>query len=331
MADLPLTLALSDNARTRPILDGRVNPDGVRFSPTMLHPSEMFWRQLKFEAFDVSEMSISSFLISLSRGRKSWVALPVFTTRRVFHTTILVRADPGIERPADLAGKRVGVPEYQQTWAVWSRGVLLEEFGVRPEDITWFMERGEDHSHGATTGFTPPPGVTIHQIPPTSDIGRMMLDGELDATLLYLNAPNLVDRSVADLSKSPLIRTLFPDPAAEARRYYRKTGVYPINHLLVVRRSLFEAQPWIGPAIYAAFAEAKAIADATFRAELAPFHDLGLVEALSPADFSADPMAYGVAANRTVIETVARYVHEQGLADRRMAIEEIFAPNILGT
>ncbi len=307
-APLRLSLALSDNARTRPLLDGRVTPEGIRFDGQALHPSEMFWRQLSFEEFDVSELSISSFLIGLSRGRTTWLALPVFTTRKVFHTTVQVRVDSGIEVPADLAGKRVGVPEYQQTWAVWSRGVLAEEFGVDPRTIEWFMERGPDRSHGAATGFTPPPGVTVRQIAPETDIGRMLLAGELDATLLYLNQPNAVDRSTIDLDASPDIRTLFPDPEAEARRYRAKTGIHPINHLAVVRRSLVEEQPWIARAVYDAFVEAKALAD------------------------GADgPDPYGVSANLKTIQTIARYVHDQGLADRRLGVEEIFAPETLAT
>src|SRR6202521_6196478 len=144
---LELSIALSDNERTRPLLEGRVVPQGIRLVPTMVHPSEMFWRQLRFAEFDVSEMSMSSLLISTARGASPgptpWVALPVFTTREFFHTRILVRADAGIAAPADLRGKRVGVPEYQQTAAIWGRGVLENEFGVRPRDMEFFMERGD--------------------------------------------------------------------------------------------------------------------------------------------------------------------------------------------
>src|SRR6202521_4045774 len=135
---LELSIALSDNERTRPLLEGRVVPQGIRLVPTMVHPSEMFWRQLRFAEFDVSEMSMSSLIIAVSRGASPgptpWVALPVFTTREFFHTRILVRADAGIAAPADLAGKRVGVPEFQQTAAIWGRGALENEFGVRPRD-----------------------------------------------------------------------------------------------------------------------------------------------------------------------------------------------------
>jgi 4,5-dihydroxyphthalate decarboxylase len=236
---LPLSIALSDNPNTRPLIDGAAAPEGIALTPTVVHPSEMFWRQLKFGEFDVSEMSMSSLVISTSRGPTPWVALPVFTTREFFHTRILVRADAGIAAPADLKGKRVGVPEYQQTAAIWARGALENEFGVAPREMEFFMERG-DKSHGGATGFKPPPGVTVNQIPASTNIGEMLTRGELDATLLYLTNPNLVDRSRIDLSADKRIRPLFADRAAEGRRYYAKTGLYPVNHTVVVRRTLIE-------------------------------------------------------------------------------------------
>ena len=198
----------------------------------------MFWRQLRFAEFDVSEMSMSSLIIAVSRGDTRWVAIPVFTMRKFFHTSIIVRTDSGIAAPADLRGKRIGVPEYQQTWAIWSRGVLQHEFGVHARDIEWFMERNPDKSHGGATGFTAPPGVRVNQIPPTTNMGEMLLRGELDGSLHYLVDNNLVDRSTVDVSG--VTRYLFPDPAAEGRRFYAKTGLFPINHTVVVRRSLLE-------------------------------------------------------------------------------------------
>src|SRR5579871_6108698 len=180
---LPLSIALSSNPNTRPLIDVVVASEGINLTPTVVHPSEMFWRQLKFGEFDVSEMSMSSLVISTSRGPTPWVALPVFTTREFFHTRILVRADAGIAAPADLKGKRVGVPEYQQTAAIWGRGVLENEFGVHPRDMEFFMERVPDKSHGGATGFRPPAGVTVNQIPASTNIGEMLVRGELDATL----------------------------------------------------------------------------------------------------------------------------------------------------
>src|SRR5579864_2951385 len=255
---LPLSIALSDNPNTRPLIDGDITPEGIELTPTAVHPSEMFWRQLRFAEFDVSEMSMSSLLIATSHGPTPWVALPVFTTREFFHTRILVRVDAGIAAPADLKGKRVGVPEFQQTAAIWGRGVLEHEFGVAPRDMEFFMERVADKSHGGATGFKPPAGVTVHQIPATTNIGEMLTRGELDATLRYLSGSNLVDRSRIDLATDPRVRPLFPDRTAEGRRYYAKTGIYPINHTVVVRRSLMEQHPWIALNLYAAFAAARA-------------------------------------------------------------------------
>src|SRR5437899_110753 len=211
---LELSIALSDNPNTRPLIDGHVEAEGIRLIPSAVHPSEMFWRQLRFGEFDVSEMSLSSLLISTARGPTPWVALPVFTTREFFHNRILMRVASGIAAPADLRGKRVGVPEYQQTAAIWGRGVLQHEFGVAAREIEWFMERTPDLSHGGATDFKPPAGVTVNQIPASTNIGEMLVRGELDATLLYLTHRNLVDRSRIDLSNDARFRPLF-DRAAE--------------------------------------------------------------------------------------------------------------------
>jgi 4,5-dihydroxyphthalate decarboxylase len=320
------SISLSENARTRPILDGSVRVPGARLLPTPLHPSEMFWRQLRYGDFDISEMSISSLLIAAARGDKDWVGVPVFTMRRFFHTGILVRAGAGIDRPADLHGRRVGVPEYQQTAAIWGRGVLQHEFGVAPSDIQWFMERGSDKSHGHATGFTPPPGVSVTPIASTTNIGEMLASGELDATLLYLNEPNLVDRSRRKLDGDDRVRPLFPDPLGEGRRYFQKVGFMPINHLLVIRRETYEQNPWLALNLYSAFLEAKAAAERTAKDVLAPYAATGLAPA-DPVGLQ-DPMPYGFKANQPVLETIARYVHEQGLTPERVDIAELFAPSV---
>jgi 4,5-dihydroxyphthalate decarboxylase len=329
MTDLTLSLALSDNAFTRPLLDGDVRAEGISLTPTALHPSEMFWRQLRFGDFDVSEMSMSSLLIATARGPTDWVALPIFTTREFFHTRILVRADAGIAAPADLRGKRVGVPEYQQTAAIWGRGALAHEFGVAPREIEWFMERGADKSHGGATGFVPPAGVRVTPIAAETNIGEMLMRGELDATLFYLADRNLVDRSRVDLSATAQVKPLFADRAAEGRRYYAKTGLYPINHTVVVRRSLLEQHPWIALNLFAAFGRAKERVAGRAQDYLRGFFALGLLGDDVSRALAADPMAYGVKAARPVLETIARYVYEQGLTPRVVGLEEIFAPSTL--
>lgn len=329
METLTLSIALSDNERTRPLAQGRYQPQGVRLIPTVVHPSEMFWRQLKYRDFDVSEMSLSSLFIATARGDRNWVALPIYTSRMFFHTGILVRADRGIDTPQDLRGKRVGVPEYQQTAALWSRGILEHEFGVSPREVEWFMERGPDKSHGGATGFKPPQGVRLNQIAPGTNIGEMLVKGDLDATLLYLNNRNLVDRSTLDLDAVDVIQPLFRDKQAETQRYFRKTGIYPINHAVVIKRELHERHPWLALNLYHAFVAAKNDVERETAATMQSYFDTGLVDPTGQQGLREDPKAYGMKASRKVIETISQYVHEQGLTDHRVGVEDLFAPSTL--
>src|SRR5579862_4772304 len=325
LMNLQLSIGITNNPRTWPILDGTVKVDGIDLIPTVLHPSELFWRQLHFAEFAVSEMSCSSFLIVIGQGDARFVGLPIFTTRRFFHTSILVRRAAGIDRPADLKGNRVGVPEYQQTAALWTRGVLQHEFDVHPKDIEFWMERTPDKSHGGATGFTPPPGVVVNQIPADKSIGSMMLAGELNAVLHYLSGRNLVDRSRADLASHPDFKYLFADPIAEGVRYYRKTGLFPINHQAVVRRDIFDKEPWVVLNLIKAFNRANEIANAQ-RLEHVDYH---LATGLLAGDAKTPLLHHGVKANRKVIETIAQYSLEQGLTQRPIKIEELYAPNAL--
>ncbi len=323
--NLQLGIGVTNNPRTWPIIDGTVKPDGIDLIATVLHPSELFWRQLHFAEFAVAEMSCSSFMIGLGRGDARFVGLPIFTTRRFFHTGILVARKAGIDKPADLKGKRVGVPEYQQTAALWARGVLAHEFGVTPADVEFWMERTPEKSHGGATGFTPPPGIVVKQIPADQSIGSMMLAGELDAALHYLSGRNLVDRSRADLASHADFKYLFPDPIAEGVRYYRKTGLFPINHQAVVRRDIFEKEPWVALNLLKAFNRANDIANAQ-RLEHVDYH---LATGLLSGDAKTPLLLHGVKANRKVIETIAQYSLEQGLTQRLIKIEELYAPNAL--
>ena len=319
-----MSIALSNNERTRPVIEGRFQPQGINLLPTVVHPSEMFLRQLKFAEFDVSEMSLSSLCMAKARGDDRFVGLPIYTARMFFHTRIYVRRDSGIEKPEDLKGKRIGVPEYQQTSALWSRGILQHEWGVHARDIDWHMERTPEISHGGAMGFKPPDGVKITQIPLSSNIGEMLLKGELDGALLYLNSPNLVDRSTADISE--VCRLMFPDRTAESARYFKKTGIYPINHAMVIKRDVHEKYPWAAVNIYHAFMAAKAEVERNAQKTLEDYTACGLIEPGANKAFGADPKAYGVRAARKVIETIAQFVHEQGLTDRRVTVEELFAP-----
>ncbi len=339
---IDLSIVLSVNQRTRLLLDGQVEAQGLRLICTGVHPSEMFWRQLKYQEFDVSEMSMSSLIIATARGDDTWVGLPIFTTREFFHARVLVRADAGIDQPADLRGKRVGVPEYQQTAAVWSRGALQHEFGVKPSEITWYMERTPEVSHGGSTGFTAPAGVTVNRIPQSTNIGEMLVKGELDATLLYLTDKNLVDRSRIDVVGSGKVRRLFPDQLAEGQRYYAKTGLYPINHCVVVRRKVLEQHPWIALNLFKAFAAAKDLGTAQMLTALEPYLATGAVGGgikASPSSdglghgfravTEADPLAYGFKSSRKVLETIVQYNFEQGLTKEPVKLEALFWPSTL--
>lgn len=317
---------MTSNPRSDPVLQGGVAPDGVVFHSNVLPASDIFWRQLHAQEFDVSEMSMSSLLIITAQGNTDWIGLPIFPQRHFFQTWAWVRTDAGIQRPEDLKGKRVGVPEYQQTAALWTRGVLKHDFGVDPSDMDWYMERTADRSHGAATGFRPPAGVRFQYIPGDKTIGSMMLNDELDATVMYKGRATLVDRSTISFEGNPKVRPLFLDAAAEAQRYFQASGMFPINHGMVIRRALYERHPWLALNIFNAFRLAKERVAARMRALAATHVELGLLE---PRGLSVDLYPYGVKSNQKVLETIAAYSHEQGLTPRRVQLDEVFAPSTL--
>jgi len=326
---LELSIAFALNPRTQAILDGTVAPEGIDLVPSVVFPSELFWRQMKFGEFDISEMSLSSLMMMISRKDDRWIGLPIFSTHHFFHTWILVRKDSGIETPADLRGRRVGVPEYQQTAALWTRGILEHEFGVRPQDMQFWMERDLSHSHAGALGFKPPPGVIINQIPADKNIGTMMLSGELEATLLYIRENNLVDRSTADLWSHTDVKPLFPDPTAEGIRYYKATGIFPINHAMVIRREIVEKHPWAVLNILKTFNDANAIADRMRISHMEYHTATGELPLDARGAIQRPVVKHGVAANRVVLETAAQYSCEQALTPSRLRLDQIFATSAL--
>jgi 4,5-dihydroxyphthalate decarboxylase len=329
LSQLELSAALSENDRTQAILDGDVVPEAISLRATGMHPSEMFWRQLHNAELDVSEMSISSFMIATSKGPTEWVGLPVFTARRFFHTGVLIRTDRGIAKPEDLAGKKVGVPEYQQTAALWTRGVLRDEFGVQPASMEWFMERNPEQSHGGATGFTPPPGVKLSYVPRDTNLGQMLIDGKLDALMHHIQATNLIDRSSVDPLADPKVKRLFDPPSAESHRYFAKTGIYPINHMMVVRRSIAEKHPWVVLNVFNAMQQAKDRLVPELDSLLEPYYAVGTVDGAAKKKIHTDVMPYGVKGARKVLETISRFLHEDGLTSRRVELDEIFAKQTL--
>ena len=331
MARPTLSLAFAPNPRSLPVMNGTVVPEGLDLVPTASPPPETFHRQLTRQEFDVSEMSLSSLAIITAQGNRDWVALPIFSTRTFFGTAALVRTDRGIDSPADLKGKRIGVNEYQQTAALWARGFFQHEYGVADTDVEWWMERTPELSHGGATGFTPPPGVTLHYMDPaTQNLGSMMAEGSLDAVYVYFTGSG-INRSTIDLRAHGKVRTLFPDPLAESARYYAKTGIYPINHVVILRRSLYEAHPWAARNLLDAFERAKAVAHSRTRELAQPYVDAGLLPSSAPRALAADLFPYGVSANRLTLETALSYSKEQGLTPRLVTLEELFAPTVLDT
>ncbi len=327
---LELGFAIGRNPRSEPVLSGRVQPQGIDLHCSDIHGSEIFWRQLTFGEFEVSEMSLSSLLISIAHGIDNWIALPIFTSRMFFHTGVLVRNAAGIRTPADLEGKRVGVPEYQQTAALWTRGILQHEFGVDPANIDWFMERPPKRSHGGATGFVPPAGIRLNYIPTTTDIGEQLELGELDATLLYLaNTRNLVDRSQREFGEGSTVSYLFDDRIRESARYFQKTGIFPINHCVVVRSDIARRYPWVMLNLYNAFLDAKQLSNEQTTQLFEPYLATGSLPLESRIDTHLDLYPYGVQANQNLLETIAQYSFEQGLTPRQVGLEEIFYPPTL--
>ena len=330
MGDIELSLAFADNARSKPVMTDKVKPEGIKLITTVSGMSELAWRQFGFKEFQLSELSVSSLTIAISKGNDAFVGLPIFTSRSFFHTRILVRDGAGITDPSQLAGKRIGVPEYQQTAALWGRGVLLHEWGVDDKSVHWFMERLPERSHGGATGFDPKAiGIDLTYIPASSSIGQMLLNDELDATLLYIADPNFVDRSTAVFGPGSGVSPLFPDARAEATRYYSKTHLMPINHGAVVRRDVLEKYPWVALNIYQAFLDAKRIAHAETLRELEKMVDFNQLSADDAEKMSKDPFPYGVVANREVLEALTLYSYEQGLSARKVEVEELFYPACL--
>src|ERR671922_1431866 len=250
MPKLRLSFVSAFNERVDPLMKGNVQAEGIEIIPTYSHPSETFWRQLKFQEFEVGEMSMSSYLIARERGFDI-IALPVFPSRRLSHTELSYNTDPGIRQPADLVGKRIGVGEYQQTAALWQRGILEHDFGVSQYKVHWYMERTEELSHGGATGFTPPPGISFQRIPPDKSLASMLVANEIDVASVhraFSRETNIIDRSThirareGDWTK---VKPLFPDVMGEGTRFFRKHGYIPANHAYVIRGDVNRNYPWL--------------------------------------------------------------------------------------
>ena len=325
MARPTITLATWDYDRVRPVLDGRVEVEGFDVAPVVIEPSALFPRTLRQAAFDVSELSFSSYLFQTARGDCQYVAIPVFPSRAFRHGSIYVRADAGIEEPKDLEGRLIGIPEYQMTQVVYVRGFLADEYGVDFHKLRY--RRGATNFAGLKERLPLdlPDSVDIEPIPADKSTNDLIMAGELDAIIAPQPPQAFVDGD-------PKVRQLFPDVVAAERAYYEKTGIFPIMHVLVVRKTLAEEHPALAPALFRAFIEAKklamaeldAIAEASANKITLPWFaaELAQTKALVGKDF----WSYGVAENAKELSDMCRYSHEQHLSARLLTVGELFVP-----
>jgi 4,5-dihydroxyphthalate decarboxylase len=318
---LTLSLACGPFDRTLPLLDGTVVPEGIRLEGLALSPGEMFRRQARNAEFDVCEFSISTHSMLIGQGDERFAGLPAFPSRFFRHRSIYVNVHAGIDRPEDLVGRRVGAAEYQQTASVWARGILQDEYGVRADQIEWYF--GAFNRPGRYEERAPvdlPDWLPQHHIASDTSLDALLDAGELDA-IVAAAPPRSFQRG------SPNVARLFRDYGRVERDYFRRTGLFPIMHTIVVRRSILEREPWVAESLYAALVEAKRIGMARVAADGPAARSLPWflehVEEVARL-MGPDPYPYGFAPNRHTVDTFLRMSHEQGLTPTRLEPEDLF-------
>jgi len=324
MKRLRLSVAIGDYDRVHPLTDGRARIDGVDPVFMYLEPEEIFFRAFRQEAFDVCELSLSTFALSTAAGNCAYVGVPVFPSRSFRHSAIYVNTTKGIATPADLRGRRVGLPEWQLTACVWARAILWDDHGVDPSQIRWVQGGQEEPGRIEKASFNLPEGVRIEAAPKGKTLSAMLAEGEIDA-LIAPRAPSCFLRG------EPSVAWLFSDPQAAASDWFARTGIFPIMHLLGVRRSLVDRQPWLPMALLKAFDKAKqlaisALADPAAPKVTLPFLDeqVRAVQSLMGRDY----WPYGLEKNRATLEFFLRHHHRQGLSPRSLSAEELFHPSV---
>jgi 4,5-dihydroxyphthalate decarboxylase len=325
MSKVRITVACWDYDRTKALEAGKVQVEGVDLTYLPLRVEETFWRMLRYQEFDAAEMSFGSYLLSQDKGYPRFIAIPVFPSRAFRHSCIYINTQAGIREPKDLTGKRVGVPEYQITMAIWARGILQHEYGVSPHQMLW-LTGGEEHPGRIDkVRHDLPAGVSIQSIGPDETLSSMLEEGRIEA-LISAHMPSPFVR------RSPQVRRLFTDFRAVERDYYRKTKIFPIMHTIVLRWDVYERFPWVAQSLYKAFAEAKKICQES----MYEFSALKYMLAWSIAEmeeereiFGPDLWPYGLEPNRHVLETLVQYAHEQGLIKKKPDVTGLFAPNTL--
>src|ERR1700719_703529 len=323
MSKLKLSIAMGNYDRTRPLVDGEVQIDGTDPVYMLLSPEEMFFRAFRDVAFDISELSLSSFAIKTAAGTNPYVGVPVFPSRAFRHTSICARKARAGRPPADLKGRRLGTPEYQLTACVWARALLQDEYGVKPSDIIWVRGGMEHPGRPEKIPLDLPADIRIENAPQDVTLSQMLERGEIDG-IVGPRAPSCFERS------QPEVGWLFPDPSRTAAEYFRTSGIFPIMHILGIRRELAAENPWLPMAVFKAFEEAKRIAlarltDTSATKVTLPFveEQLRAARALMGFDF----WSYGVAANRSVLDRFLHHHYTQGLSKRGLAVEELFHPS----
>ena len=320
MANIQLTLACEDYDRTRPIKDGRIKPEGIEINYLVMSVEEIFWRMMKYEEFDVSELSMGAFLTAAARGRRPFVAIPVFPSRTFRHRCIFINTASGIGRPEELRGKRMGVPEYSMTAAVWLRGLFEHEYGIPPSEIHWIQAGEEQPGRKDRVDFEMPPGVRMDSKNDRT-LNEMIASGEIDAMM----SPRM---PTCFLEGAPNVRRLFPNYRQAEMDYFAKTGLFPIMHVMVIKRAIYEKDPWVAQTLYKAFCEAKDLC-------MRELYDTNILRVSLPwtsAEYedtrdlmTADYWPYGLTSNRMNLETLHDYLYEQGLIKQRLNLDELFA------
>ncbi len=327
MSNLKLSLGCWDYDRTRALMDGSVSPDGIDLTYLNMPVEETFFRMLRYREFDLAEMSLSSYTVSMQRAERPFVAIPVFPSRFFRHSCIYVHAGAGIRDPKDLIGKRVGVPEYQMTAPVWIRGILAEHYDVPVDSVTYMTGGEEEPNRDEKLKLDLPPNIKVHPIGPGQTLSQMLHSGEIDA-LHTARMPS------SFLKGDGQVLRLFDNYVDVERSYYRATRHFPIMHTVAIRREVYEANRWIAQSLMKAFVEAQRRTYASLRETAAlkgmlPWFNAHVEDAIR--EMGDDYWPYGLKPNYATLETFLRYHHEQGLSGRRLKPEELFAPETLET
>ncbi len=319
---LPLTLACGATDRTLPLITGEVRPAGIDLTFLRMYPEEVFWRMTRHAEFDAAEMSMSSYLIRRSRGDDAVTAIPVFTSREFRHSCIWVRRDANINSPRDLKNRRVGAAEYQLTANVWIRGLLSDDYDLKPTDVSWCL--GGLYEPGRIEKLSVSiPDVTIEAIGPHQTLSQMLQDGEIDA---------VIGPRPPHGFPGPKVRRLFENFREVEADYFKRTGVFPIMHAIVIRRDVLERTPWVARSLYDAFCEAKRLAISELRNPVVLWSTLPwlIAEVEATQELMGDDYwPYGLEPNRGTLEALMRYSCEQGLAQRTVPLETLFVPSTL--